>query len=79
MKRRSKARRRAQIIEAAETLPFMCERRLVIVRDWAPLLSGKSRDEEGETARVLDWLKALRPQAASWSSPCGGRRTGAKG
>ena len=24
----------AQIIEAAETLPFMCERRLVIVRDW---------------------------------------------
>ena len=48
----------AQIIEAAETLPFMCERRLVIVRDWAPLLSGKSRDEEGETARVLDWLKA---------------------
>ena len=48
----------AQIIEAAETLPFMCERRLVIVRDWAPLLSGKSRDEEGETTRVLDWLKA---------------------
>ena len=35
----------------------MCERRLVIVRDWAPLLSGKSRDEEGETARVLDVYK----------------------
>ena len=47
----------AQIIEAAETLPFMCERRIVEVRDWAPLLGGKARDEEGETARMLDWLK----------------------
>ena len=45
----------AQIIEAAETLPFMCERRIVEVRDWAPLLGGKARDEEGETARMLDW------------------------
>ena len=38
----------AQIVEAAETLPFMCERRVVEVRDWAPLLSGKARDEESE-------------------------------
>lgn len=47
----------AQIVEAAETLPFMCERRVVEVRDWAPLLGGKARDEESEAARVLDWLK----------------------
>ena len=26
-----------QIIDAAETLPFMAERRIVEVRDWAPL------------------------------------------
>ena len=46
-----------QIIDAAETLPFMAERRIVEVRDWAPLLSGKARDEENEAARVLEWLK----------------------
>ena len=38
----------AQIIEAAETLPMMCERRLVIVRDWAPLMSGKSKKIAGQ-------------------------------
>ena len=41
----------AQIIEAAETLPMMCDRRLVIVRDWAPLMSGKSKNEEEEAER----------------------------
>lgn len=44
-----------RIVEAAETLPMMCDRRLVVVRDWAPLMSGKSRDEEGEIRRILDW------------------------
>ncbi len=47
----------AQIIEAAETLPFMAERRIVEVRDWAPLLGGKARDEESEAARMMEWLK----------------------
>ena len=46
----------AQVIEAAETLPFLCERRIVEVRDWAPLLGGKARDEENEAARMLAWL-----------------------
>ena len=46
-----------EIIDAAETLPFMCERRMVVVRDWAPLLGGKSRSEEDEAARMLEWLK----------------------
>ena len=36
----------AHIVEAAETLPMMCDRRLVVVRDWGPLMGGKSRDEE---------------------------------
>ena len=45
-----------KIIAAAETLPVMCDRRLVVVRDWAPLMGGKSKDEEGETGRILDWL-----------------------
>ena len=46
----------ARIIEAAETLPVMCDRRLVIVRDWAPLMSGASRDEDNETEILLTWL-----------------------
>lgn len=45
-----------RIIAAAETLPVMCDRRLVVVRDWAPLMSGKSKDEENETAIISDWL-----------------------
>ena len=34
----------------------MCDRRLVIVRDWAPLMSGKSKDEENEAKRMLEWI-----------------------
>lgn len=45
-----------QIIDAAETLPMMCERRIVVVRDWAPLLSGKSKNEEEEVKRLEAWL-----------------------
>lgn len=47
-----------QIIDAVETLPLMCERRVVIVRDWAPLLGGKARGEEDDASRMLEWLKA---------------------
>ena len=45
------------IIDSAETLPVMCERRIVVVRDWAPLTSGKSRNEEAEAERMLKWLE----------------------
>lgn len=47
----------AEITDAADTLPFMCDRRLVVVRDWAPLLPGKSKNEENEAARMLKWLE----------------------
>lgn len=46
-----------QIIDAAETMPMMCEHRIVTVRDWAPLLPGKSRNEEAETERLQKWLE----------------------
>ncbi len=46
----------SQIVEAAETLPFMGERRLVVVRDWGPLLSGKSKNEAEESLRITDYL-----------------------
>lgn len=46
-----------EIIDSAETLPVMCERRVVVVRDWPPLISGKSKNEEENTTRMLEWLK----------------------
>ena len=45
-----------QITDAAETMPMMCQRRLVTVRDWAPLLPAKSKNEEDEVARMAKWL-----------------------
>ena len=53
-----------QIADAAETLPVMCERRLVVVRDWAPLLSGKSKNEEAEVDWMLKWLQTPAPGSA---------------
>ncbi len=45
------------IIDCAETLPVMCERRIVVVRDWAPLTSSRARNEEADAARMLEWIK----------------------
>ena len=45
-----------RVIEAAETLPMMCDRRLVIVKDWAPLCSGRSKNESDEADRFVKWL-----------------------
>ncbi len=44
------------ILEAAETLPVMADRRLVVVRDYPPLMQGKAKAEQEESQRVLDWL-----------------------
>ncbi len=64
----------AHIVDAAETLPMMCDRRLVVVRDWGPLMGGKSRDEENETRRV--WNTWIPPTAAAvWCFTCDRRRT----
>lgn len=45
------------IIDSAETLPVMCERRIVVVRDWAPLVSGNAKNGESDTERMQKWLK----------------------
>lgn len=47
------------IIDSAETLPVMCERRIVVVRDWVPLTGGKSKNEEAESERMLAWIKDM--------------------
>jgi len=46
-----------QITDAAETMPMMCARRIVTVRDWAPLLQAKSKNEDSEVARMQNWLE----------------------
>ena len=58
------------IIDSAETLPVMCERRIVVVRDWAPLVAGKNKKSKSsgekddgkdavdqDSARMLKWLE----------------------
>lgn len=45
------------IIDAAVTMPVMCDRRLVVVRDWPLLLKGKVKNEEEEAKRFVEWLK----------------------
>jgi DNA polymerase-3 subunit delta len=52
------------ITEAAETLPIMADRRIVLVRDFAPLMPGKARAEQAEAQRILDWLDTA-PDSAS--------------
>lgn len=53
-----------QITDAAETLPMMCDRRVVTVRDWAPLMPGKSKNEEAEAAWMQKWLDNPAPGCA---------------
>lgn len=47
------------LIAAAETLPMMGERRLVVVRECALLSSGKARDEAAESERLTAYIKNL--------------------
>ncbi|MBR1821415.1 MAG: DNA polymerase III subunit delta [Clostridia bacterium] len=46
-----------QITDACETMPMMCDRRIVTVRDWAPLMPGKAKNEEAEAAWMQSWLE----------------------
>lgn len=46
------------LIEAAETLPFMSDHRLVVVKDLSLLMNGKaSKDAESEAERLVKWLE----------------------
>ena len=53
-----------QITDAAETMPMMCERRVVTVRDWAPLMSGKAKNEDAEVEWMKRWLENPAPSCA---------------
>ena len=43
-----------QIIESAETIPVMCDKRLVLVRDWPPLMKAGKSDRDGEKAEPVE-------------------------
>lgn len=45
-----------EIIDSAETFPVMCERRIVVVRDWAAL-TGKGKADDKDVERMRAWLK----------------------
>ena len=46
------------LIEAAETLPFMSERRLVVVKDLSLLMNGRTgKDADSEADRLVQWLE----------------------
>lgn len=45
-----------QITDAAETMPMMSDRRILTVRDWAPLLPAKSKNEDTEVEWMQKWL-----------------------
>jgi len=48
-----------EVIESAETLPLMCNKRLVVVKDWALILPGKARNENEDAERMTAWLKSV--------------------
>ena len=52
------------VIAAAATVPFMSERRVIEVRDWAPLKSAAARDETREVERLKEWLADVPKTAA---------------
>lgn len=47
----------ATLIEAAETLPFMSDKRLVLVKDLSLLMNGRaSKDADSDAERLVKWL-----------------------
>lgn len=49
-----------ELIAAAETLPMLADKRLVLVRDYAPLASGKSAGDD-EAERMIRYLPTMSP------------------
>jgi len=65
------------VIAAAETLPMLADRRLVLVRDCALLTSGKAADESGESERLCGYLDNL-PDTVCLVFYCRGNADGRK-
>ena len=46
-----------QIIDAAETVPIMCDRRMLTVIDWRPATDGGAESDKDETALLETWIR----------------------
>ena len=53
-----------QIIESAETLPVMSDKRLVVVKDTPLLTSAKAKDEQEECEKIEKWLSNGTPDTS---------------
>lgn len=51
------------LIAAAETLPFMSEKRLVVVRECALITAGRKAENEENAALITDYLSHIPPSA----------------
>lgn len=49
------------LVAAAETLPFMAEKRLVIVRECSLLTAGRKSEDERKTDAILDYISHISP------------------
>jgi DNA polymerase-3 subunit delta len=67
----------ADVVAAAETLPMMGDRRLVVVRDSALLVAGRSKDEAADSERLTAYLPKL-PDCALVVFYCHGAADGRK-
>lgn len=51
------------LIAAAETLPFMAEKRLVVIRECALLMAGRKEEDEDRLQAIADYLGHISPSA----------------
>ena len=51
------------LIAAAETLPFMADRRIVIIRECSLLTAGKKAENEDKAAQIAEYVERIPPTA----------------
>lgn len=52
-----------ELIAAAETLPFMADRRIVVIRECSLLTAGKKAENEDKAARIAEYVARIPPTA----------------
>ena len=51
------------LIAAAETLPFMADRRIVIIRECSLLTAGKKAENEDKASQIAEYVERIPPTA----------------
>lgn len=50
-----------ELIAAAETMPFIAERRVIVVRECDVLTAGKKAEDEGKAEKIISYLEHVSP------------------